>query len=359
MVALSSAAQEKEQKIISPDVHPDNTVTFRLKAPNAKEVNLELEGSSSAAMARDDQGVWTFTTKPLSPDFYSYTFTVDGVSQVDPGNALRNPNHIWQSSMLHVPGGSSPWEEADVPHGVVHHHFYRSQVVGDQRDFFVYTPPGYEPHSHKKYPVLYLLHGFSDYADGWTAVGYANVILDNLIAAGKAKPMLVVMPLGYGAPEILQVGVGSLDHDTLRLPNYQKFTQALLSEVIPQVERAYNVDKKRDSRAIAGLSMGGTESLLTGLNHLDQFSWVGAFSSGGLPEDFDHTFPGLDSKANQRLHLLWVACGTGDSLIKINRQFRDWLKGKGITHADIETPGVHEWQVWRRNLVEFSSLLFR
>jgi enterochelin esterase family protein len=232
-------------------------------------------------------------------------------------------------------------------------------VVGDERDFYVYTPPGYNPRAKQKYPVLYLLHGFSDDASGWTAVGRANVIIDNLIAQGKVKPMLVVMPLGYGAPEIVAGGFGGFRDDALRQRNFDRFTQALLSEVIPQVESTYLVIAKRNSRAIAGLSMGGVESLLTGLNHLDQFAWVGSFSAGGLQPDFSAQFPSLDAGANRQLRALWVACGVDDGLIVPNRKFREWLKSKGIDHADIETPGVHSWMVWRRNLANFSQLLFR
>ncbi len=353
------AAQVRAQ-IVSPEVHPDNTVTFRLRMPNAAAVQLELEGAKPAVMTKDDQGIWSYTTAALEPDFYGYTFSVDGVSVVDPSNPLEKPNLLLKANVVHVPGGPSlPWETNDVMHGEVHHHFYHSQVVGDDRDFYVYTPPGYGPEAAKKYPVLYLLHGFSDAADGWSAVGRVNFILDNLIAQGKARPMLIVMPLGYGVPEIVKRGFNSLDHDDLRQPNYDKFAQALLTEVVPQVEASYRVDHDRNARAIAGLSMGGTESLLTGLNHLDQFAWVGAFSSGGLPPDFDSKFPALDAKANQRLHLLWVACGTEDGLITINRKFREWLKTKGINHTDIETPGGHAWMVWRRNLTEFAGLLFR
>jgi enterochelin esterase family protein len=207
--------------------------------------------------------------------------------------------------------------------------------------------------------VLYLLHGFSDDASGWTAVGRANVILDNLIAQGKTKPMIVVMPLGYGAPEIVPRGFGAFNNDELRKRNFEKFSQALISEVIPQVETTYLVVKDRKSRAIAGLSMGGSESLLTGLNALDKFAWVGAFSSGGITEDFSAEFPALDSKANQQLRLLWIACGTDDRLIDINRKLRTWLASKGVQHTDIETPGAHTWMVWRRNLTELSALLFR
>jgi enterochelin esterase family protein len=232
-------------------------------------------------------------------------------------------------------------------------------VVGDQRDFYVYTPPGYDAHGKQGYPVLYLLHGFSDDASGWTAVGRANIILDNLIAEGKTKPMLVVMPLGYGAPEILRGGFGAFRSTELRDRNFARFSQALLSEVLPRVESAYSVNKDRNSRAIAGLSMGGSESLLTGLNNVDKFAWVGAFSSGGLPEEFDTDFPGLDAKASQQLRLVWIACGVDDRLIELNRKLRSWMDAKGIHKVDVETPGMHTWMVWRRNLAAFTPLLFR
>jgi enterochelin esterase family protein len=185
------------------------------------------------------------------------------------------------------------------------------------------------------------------------------VILDNLIARRKAKPMIVVMPLGYGAPEIVSAGTASFRNASLRQRNFAKFGQALLTEVIPQVEAAYRVSKGPHSRAIAGLSMGGSESLLTGLNNTDQFAWIGAFSSGGLSEDFNTDFPALVSKVNSHLRLLWIACGTEDRLLDLSRKFRDWLKSKGIEHADVETPGAHTWMVWRRNLANFAPLLFR
>ena len=345
-------------RLVSPEVHADNTVTFRFRAPNAKEVLLGLEGTKAVPMEKDDRGVWSLTTAPLEPDFYGYWFAADGVGGlIDPVNPAVKPNLLNWQSVVHVPGPSSlPWEVNDVPHGVIHHHFYKSGIVGDQRDFYVYTPPLYNPRAKPGYPVLYLLHGFSDDATGWTAVGRANVIFDNLIAQGKVKPMLVVMPLGYGAPEIVSQG---FHEDALRQRNFDKFTQALLTEVIPQVESTYHVIRNGNSRAIAGLSMGGSESLLTGLNHLDEFAWIGAFSSGGLPEDFSTEFPALDANANQQLRLLWVACGVDDSLIGTNRKFREWLKSKGVNHTDIETPGVHSWMVWRRNLANFAPLLFR
>jgi enterochelin esterase family protein len=246
-----------------------------------------------------------------------------------------------------------------VPHGEIHHHLYHSKVVGDERGYFVYTPPGYDPRGKQTYPVVYLLHGYSDDADAWTAVGRSNVILDNLISRGKAKPMLIVMPLGYGAPDILLPGSGGLHDPGITQRNFDRFREALLTEVIPRVEAEYLVRKDRESRAIAGLSMGGAESLLVGLNTLNDFAWIGAFSSGGITLDFDKEFPGLNVSANAQLRLLWIACGTDDQLIEINRTLRAWLASKAIQHADIETPGAHTWLVWRRNLTEFAPLLFR
>lgn len=370
LVSIAAAQQAKPAPVQAPqrppwldtpEVHSDNSVTFRFLAPNAQEVKLAREGAEPLAMQKDDKGVWNVNTAPLPPDYYGYSIVVDGVRSIDPYNHLLKPNLLSTENMVHVQGPSSlPWELNDVPHGEIHHHFYRSAVANDDRDFYVYTPPGYDPAAKATYPVLYLLHGYSDDASGWTAVGRANVILDNLIAQGKAKPMIVVMPLGYGTMEIIRIGWSGIGNRTdVRQESFSKFHDALFTEVMPQVEGEYRVIKDRNSRAIAGLSMGGAESLLNGLNNLDRFAWVGAFSSGGMPDDFEKDFPGLDAKANQQIRLLWIACGTEDRLITVNRNLREWLKTKGVQHTDIETPGMHTWLVWRRNLAEFAGLLFR
>jgi len=368
IAALPGAQQTKAEQsksapasapLVSPQVHPDNTVTFRFRAPNADEVKLSLEGAEARAMQKDDQGVWSLTTSPLPPDYYGYSFLADGVHIIDPSNPLLTPNLRSTSSALHVPGPSSLlWEVNDIPHGEIHHHFYKSAVAQDNRDYYVYTPPNYDPAAAKTYPVLYLLHGYSDDASGWTAVGHANVILDNLIAQGKAKPMIVVMPLGYGTMDFVLTARDVWTDAELRDRNFKQFTEELLSEVMPRVENEYRITKDRNSRAIAGLSMGGSESLLTGLNNLDKFSWIGAFSSGGIPEDFQKDFPALGANASQQLHLLWIACGTEDHLITVNRNLREWLMTKGVKHLGIETPGMHTWMVWRRNLAEFAQLIF-
>ena len=366
--ALAAASQVPAAPVTSPEVLADHRVTFRLRAPNVKEVGVQIDGASKPlAMQKDAEGIWSATTEPLAPDYYGYVFLVDGAAVLDPSNSIAKPNFLYRANEVHVPpsSGSSgdssapAWEIADVPHGVIHHHFYRSKVVGDERGYFVYTPPGYNPRGKQTYPVLYLLHGYSDDASAWTAVGRANVILDNLIARGKAKPMLIVMPLGYGAPEILLPGSGGPRDPGIGQRNFDRFREALLTEVIPRVEAEYLVRKDRDSRAIAGLSMGGAESLVTGLNTLNEFAWIGAFSSGGITQDFAKEFPGLDASANEQLRLLWIACGIDDHLIEINRALRAWLASKNIRHVDIETPGAHTWLVWRRNLAEFTPLLFR
>ena len=356
VVALS--AQTPPKPIVSPEVHPDKRVTFRFRDPNAGAVSLEREGAGRSPMVKDDQGVWSVTTEPLEPDFYGYSFVADGVSLIDPSNPLMKPNLLNTQSLLHVPGPPSlPWEINDVPHGVIHRHFYRSAIVGDERDFYVYTPPGYDPAARTTYPVLFLLHGFSDDASAWTAVGMANVILDNLCARRKIRPMIVVMPLGYGAPQILR-RAGPRDASLWRT-NVDKFREATLQEVLPRVEQAYRISKDRGQRAIAGLSMGGAEALITGLNALGTFSWIGAFSSGGLGEDYDSVFPRLDSGSNAQLRLLWIACGKEDRLFEGNLKFLEWLKTKGVRYTWVETPGAHTWMLWRRYLAEFAPLLFQ
>ncbi len=344
--------------LVSPEVHADGSVTFRAFAPASLEVFVQLEGEKQVIMQKDDLGVWSLTTKPLAPDYYGYIFQDTGVPVIDPSNPLILPNLLQTENMVHVPGPSSlPWEIGDGPHGTVHHHFFQSKAIGDERDFYVYTPPGYDSASNVKYPVLYLLHGFGQVTRSWLEVGFANRILDHLIDEGNARPMIVVMPDGYGGEDIL--GHGAYWNDTIRTRNFGRFANSLFDEVIPQVEKDYKVEPGRDARAIAGLSMGGAQSLLIGLNNLDKFGWVGSFSSGGLRENFDQEFPGLKSAANSQLHLLWVACGTDDGLLGINRAFNKWMTDEGINHTAVETPGNHTWMVWRRNLASLAPLLFR
>lgn len=346
------------QPIVSPDVHPDGSVTFRLEAPRAQEVRVHCEGVPDSAMTENSKGIWTFTTPRLAPDIYTYTFNVDGVRMIDPHDSFIKYNLLDTVSQVEVPGPASlPWQIANVPRGELHRHFFRSEVANDNRDFIVYTPPGYNPRSSKRYPVLYLLHGFSDDTTAWTQAGRANVILDNLIARGQARPMLVVMPLGYGTMDVLRAPDGPAG-EALRQLSLDRFVESLLREVMPRVEKAYRVSSDRRDRAIAGLSMGGKEALVTGLNHLDQFAWVGAFSSGGMT-DFPALFPKLDSGANAKLRLLWIGCGSDDKLVGSNRRLCDWLQDKGVQYSWVELPGQHSYRVWRPDLARFVPLLFQ
>jgi enterochelin esterase family protein len=354
LVATSAMAQ-----IVSPDVHPDHSVTFRLKSPGAKKVDLYLEGRDAMPMTMDLDGVWSITTPVLVPDIYGYGFSADGVDVLDTSNPLTKPNLIWQGNMVIVPGDPPAlWEMRDVPHGLVHHHIYHSAATGAVSDFYVYTPPGYENGSAKNLPVLYLLHGYSDMASGWSAVGMANLIMDNMIAEGNAKPMVMVMPLGYGVPNFASpIRDGASDPARLKR-NYDQFQVALLNEVMPTVEKEYRVSKSRNARAITGLSMGGAESLYVGLRNLDRFAYIGSFSAGDVYAGLKDSLP-IPTSSQMKPKVLWVACGTDDDLISINRKIVAWLKDGGLTVTQIETPGRHAWPVWRRNLIAFSSLLFR
>ncbi len=359
IMALSSRSQTAP--LISPEVSSDSRVTFRFPDPSATKVLLQLEGTADQIpMRKDDNGIWSLTTDRLEPDYYGYSFVADGVALIDPANPLLKPNLHGTQSMVRVPGPASlPWETNDVPHGIVHEHLYKSGVVGDERRYFAYTPPGYDAAAKQRYPVLYLLHGYSDDANAWTAVGRANIIFDNLIAQHKAVPMIVVMPLGYGAPEILVRGSGGLNNTDLRNRNMQRFGATLLDEMIPLIESEYRVISDKKSRAIAGLSMGGGESLFIGLHNPDRFGWIGAFSTGGLGDNVEQPFLGVSAKNAADLRLLWIACGTADGLFDLNQRIRGWLTSKNIKHTDVDTPGGHTWLVWRRNLAAFAPMLFR
>ncbi|HEY3283577.1 MAG TPA: alpha/beta hydrolase-fold protein, partial [Armatimonadota bacterium] len=345
----------------SPEVLSDGRATFRLRAPNAKEVAVNCEGTPRLVLTKDEQGVWSGTTPALTPDFYGYSFSVDGLTLADPSNPLIKAGIMGgPNSIVHVPGPSTlSWEVGNVPHGVVHRHVYHSQAIGDERDFYVYTPPGYDPKAATKYPVLFLLHGMGDNATSWVVVGRSNVILDNLIALGKTKPMLVVNTLGYGVPNPEQ-GMSGMFSPEGQQKSRDAFTASVLKEVLPLVEKSYRVAEGRENRAITGLSMGGGQSLGIGLNNLDTFAWIGSFS--GAPMMFgetDKAFGNLSEKDNDRIKLLWIACGSEDFLLNANKEFKSWLKGRKVNYTEVETPGAHAWPVWRRNLTEFTQFLFK
>ncbi|MEP6845564.1 MAG: alpha/beta hydrolase-fold protein [Panacibacter sp.] len=355
---------------LPPEVKPDSTILFRLRAPYAKEVLLLLDGKEQR-MLKDAKGIWNLTARGLTPDVYGYNFIVDSFTVTDPSNPLLKQGYNSGAQSLVVVPATPPenWELQDVPHGAVTRHIYRSAIIGDQRDFYVYTPPGYNAKRKEAYPLLFLLHGIGGDARAWTQIGFENIILDNLIAQGKAKPMIVVNTLGYGIPKNM-MGNGS----------FEKFKSALLKEVLPQIENAYNVSMETSERAIAGLSMGGAEAVYAGLNNADKFAWIGAFSSAfvmyrgagragtpvinhqtGITDEniYQYNFPGLDKKINEKIKLLWISCGVSDFLMFSNKDFTKWLSKENINYTNVETPGGHTWMVWRRNLVEFVPLLFR
>jgi enterochelin esterase family protein len=344
-------------------VHADRTVTFTYADATAHQVLLALEGiAAPIAMKRGAASDWTLTTEPLQPEIYSYHFEVDGQYAVDAHNVFVKSGVLNVGNGVLVPGATpEPWEQTDVPHGELHHEFFTTKVVKglerDQDQFFVYTPPGYDARSGARYPVLYLLHGWSDTAGGWSSIGQANYILDNLIAAGKAKPMIVVMPLGYGEMSFVRDGWGEWQKPVDIDRNTNLFQESLLNEVMPRVNAEYNVAVGRENTAIAGLSMGGLEALSVGLNHTGIFAYVGGFSAA-----VHMLQPSNLSELNPKtadLKELWISCGTEDGLIAANRKLSAYLKAQGLPVQEVETPGMHTWMVWRDNLVNFLPLLFQ
>lgn len=342
--------------IVSPEVQPDRTVTFRVRAPNATNVTVAGEWpGGSKPMTKDEQGVWSATVGPLEPDIYGYGFSVDGFQTIDRANPVVKPMRSPTTSLLDVPGDKPlPHDFQPVPHGTVRLHEYQSKSLGKLRALRVYTPPGYDQNTRGKYPVLYLFHGSGDNEATWTEFGRANLIIDNLIAQGKAKPMIIVMTDGHAA--FAQPAGTNTD---ARTRGMIAFERDLLEDVMPFAEENYRVKKHREHRAIIGLSMGGGQSLTIGLNHPELFAWVGGMSSA--VNDPDNTLAGLikDPKAsNKNLRLLWFAVGKSDFLLKNNQQLDEWLTKHGIKHEFHETEGNHSWPVWRRYLADFAPLIF-
>lgn len=340
----------------SPEVHADRTVTFRVRAPKATEVSVSGEWPGGAkALTKGDNDVWSVTLGPLEPDVYGYTFSIDGFRTLDPVNPGVKPMRSPTTSVLEVPGNPPRiWEFQDVPHGAVRLHDYQSKSLGRLRHLRVYTPPGYDRGS-RRYPVLYLFHGSGDNDATWIAFGHAHWILDNLIAGGKAKPMIVVMTDGHAtAPQFTGVpGTNMISR------NVSDFERDLLGDVLPFVEANYRTRREAASRSIAGLSMGGGQSLTIGLNHPELFGWVGGFSSFVRdPQTVLAKALANPEATNRKLNLLWIACGKDDRLVENSRQFVEVLKKNGIRHEFHETEGNHSWPVWRRYLAEFAPLLF-
>jgi enterochelin esterase family protein len=344
-------AQERPTPIISPEIHADRTVTFRLRAPNAHDVSVSGEWGQGGALTKDDAGVWSITLGPLAPDLYGYGFSVDGLRVLDPANTRIKPMRSNSTSILDVPGTKpSPCDpQPGIATGGVHLHEYDSKPLSTRRRLRVYTPAAYDADKDARFPVLYLFHGSGDNEATWTELGRAHVILDNLIASGKAKPMIVVMTDGHAvAPE-------SPD----RTKNLSAFESDLLGEVRPLIEARYRTRAGREGRAIVGLSMGGGQSLTIGLRHRELFAWVGGMSSAVRePEQSLADFLKNPNDPAAPLRLLWFACGKDDGLAKANRTFDELLTKNGVAHEYHETEGNHSWPVWRRHLAEFAPRLF-
>jgi enterochelin esterase family protein len=358
--------------IVSPEVHADRTVTFRLLAPNAKDVQVGGEFSAKPlAMTKDEKGVWSITTEPLEPNTYGYNFIMDGLTMPDPNNTHVRVGALWFATQVDVPGEKPAFFAAqDVPHGTLHGHWYYSKALKTVRHVNVYTPPGYSASSDKPYPVLYLLHGMGDDEGFWTQVGYANFIMDNLLAEGKTKPALIVMPFGHASRSIRRGpsgprGTGAPGGGESRggpVFGVEMLENDLLENVIPLVEREYHVGKDSNHHAIAGLSMGGYQALSIGLNNPHYFAYVGAFSSAILNQNLENDFQSIladPEKANKEIKLLWIGCGTDDRLLSGNQKFEELLTSKGIKHQWVTTPGYgHVWTLWRVYLRDLLLKLF-
>ncbi len=351
--------------LLSHELHTDRSITFRFKDAAATKVELNLEGvAKPIPMVRGKAGIWSYHTHPLPSEIYFYSFLVGGGPRIDPENQSVAANLVFPASnTVVVPGQTpQPWDETDVPHGTVHTHRFTSKIAlglpANQEEVVVYTPPGYLAHASKPYPVLYLLHGWSGVAEGWVKDQQANFILDNLLAEGKIKPMVVVMPLGYGDMGFVEHGFDIWSDPAAVEHNTQLFMSLLTDEIMPFAESAYNISRDRDGRAITGLSMGGLEALDAGLHNTDKFAWIGGFSSAVHNLDYQHQLASLDPKTAD-LKLLWIACGTDDGLIEANRKMIAFLKARGMPVTQVETPGLHDSLVWRDNLINFAPLLFQ
>ena len=360
--------------IVSPEVGADRTITFRFLAPNAQQVTVagELDGKPYP-MTKGEAGVWSVKVGPLAPDIYTYSFNVDGVTSLDP----RNPNtkygygNFGAVSVVQISGdGPAFYDVKPVPHGEVRIKPYVSKTMGVGRTLWVYTPPNYERGSN--FPVLYLFHGGGDIESGWTMIGRANNILDNLIAEGKARPMLVVMPLGHAvqsfwagparpSPNAPAPGAGRGAGQPPAPAGLNLFGRELVEEVIPMIEGSFKVSKRADDRAIGGLSMGGGLTMNVAFNRPELFRHVVIMSSGAATPDQTYpTFFASAAKINQQFKTFWIGIGKDYALVGAgSKTLTDTLNAKGIKHTYRVTEGRHEWTVWRQHLNEVAPLLFR
>jgi enterochelin esterase-like enzyme len=359
----------------STEVLPDNRVTFRIYAPKASEVSLSGDWISQGRgtggkLEKDDRGVWSITVGPLVPDFYGYNFTVDGVRTVDPKNPVVKLGITTLDNIFEVPGEETAFEaNQPVPHGEIRIAWYHSSTLDIMRSMHVYTPPGYDS-GNAKYPVFYLLHGGGDEDSGWSTMGRAGFILDNLLAAKKAKPMIVVMPNGSmprpaNAPP-LGPPVAGAGPNPAAAQAQERFAEELLKNVMPYVETHYRVLANRENRAIAGLSMGGGQTLRIAPANLDKFAYAGVWSSGVNPQataDFEKRHAAFfenAAKTNKMMKLFWIGVGEKDMGANVSaKNLVELLKGHGIKSEFHESEGGHTWINWRHYLNDYAQLLFR
>jgi enterochelin esterase family protein len=347
-----------EPMVVSPEVHPDKTITFRYFAPLANEVKLSAQFEKNPiTMNKDSIGVWKVTVGSVKPDMYPYNFIVDGVRVADPKNTAIFPNEGFQSSVVEI-NGDTPLIHSlqNVPHGTLSYRYYNSPELGI-RPVVIYTPPGYEKNTKAKYPVLYLLHGTTDTEETWSKVGRANIILDNLINQGKATPMIIVMPYGRAYP-IISKSSGSLRN----WDNLQEFKKDFLNNLLPFVESNYRTKAEKKCRAIAGFSGGGGETLYLGLNNPELFSWVCGFAPGMLKEEFERNNAlafSNPAQTNARLKLFWIGVGKEDFLYAVISDYLKVLAEKKINHETFISEGGHTWMNCKLYLSIIAQKLFK
>jgi enterochelin esterase-like enzyme len=354
----------------STEVSTDHKVTFRIFAPKASEVSVGGDFGEGGKLTKDEQGIWSITVDPIVPDFYSYTFNVDGVRTVDPKKAMVKQGIAGVDSMFLVPGNEADFEATrDVPHGEIRSAWYHSGAVDAPRRLHIYTPPGYEG-GMDMYPVFYLLHGAGDEDSGWSTIGRAGFILDNLLADKKARPMLVVMPNGSlprpaNFPRNTPGSTPAPEVRAARESFQNRFTDELLKDIVPFVEKNYRVVPGKDNRALAGLSMGGGQTLQVISTHPDQFAYVGIWSAGifgGNAADWEtrnSEFLAHAGKFNDSVKLLSISIGDKDSLLAASQSLAEVLDKHGIKHEVHISGGGHTWINWRHYLREFAPRLFQ
>ncbi|WP_138993623.1 esterase [Larkinella sp. C7] len=369
LCSVVNAQPPRGPLVVSPQVNADKTVTFRYLSPTAKEVKLSGQFlKAPVEMSKDAQGIWSVTTEPIKPDIYPYSFQVDGITVMDPANVAFFPNERFKASLVDIPG-DMPLIHAlrDVPHGSINYEYYPS-LEGTTGSLVVYTPPGYDQNPSKKYPVFYLISGTTDTEETFFKVGKTNLILDNLIAEGKAKPMIIVMPYGNMAARAAEQKGGTKPADpTVRdgadaVKRANDFATDLVSKVIPYVEKHYRTVANRENRAIGGFSRGGGQTLRTAFSNLDKFAWVCSYSSYLSPAEMDQNFPhigGNPETTNKQLKLFWVSVGSDDFLYKGTVEFMDYLKAKNVVFKSLITDGGHTWMNVKKYVAETTPLLFQ